>query len=167
MVLEDKKVIKNEKIKAIEVQLTGINGEDLGIVPTAEALQMAKQLKVDLVCTSLYSSPPPCQLISAGAAKQNKQQSKKSDKPVKIKEIRLTANIEDHDYETKKNQAERILQSHNAVLLVVKTQGSKESAKAKTIIEELLRDLQSSGKAKTGIQVSGKQSMVQIDPLNE
>lgn len=164
-------MIKNEKIKALEVQLTGINGEDLGIMPTAEALQMAKQLKVDLVCTSLYSSPPPCQLISAGAAKQNKQQANKKqankeDKPLKIKEIRLTANIEDHDYETKKNQAERILQSHNAVLLVVKTQGSKESAKAKTIIEELLRDLHSSGKAKTGIQVSGKQSMVQIDPLN-
>lgn len=159
-------MIKNEKIKAVEVQLTGIDGEDLGIVPTAEALKMAKQLKVDLVCTSLYSSPPPCQLISAGAAKQNKQQAQKSDKPIKVKEIRLTANIEDHDYETKKNQAERILQSHNAVLLVVKTQGSKESAKAKTIIEELLRDLQSCGKAKTGIQVSGKQSMVQVDPLH-
>jgi len=158
-------MIKNEKIKASEVHLTGLNGEDLGIMPTAEALQMARKLKVDLVCNSLFSSPPPCQLIAAGAARQNKQQAAKSDRPAKIKEIRLTAHIEDHDYDTKKNQALRILQSGNAVMLVVKTQGSKESAKAKAIIEDLLRDLKEAGKPQTGIQISGKQSMVQVDPV--
>lgn len=56
-------MIKNEKIRAAEVELTGLNGEQLGIVPTSEALAMAKRLKVDLVCLSLMSSPPPCKLI--------------------------------------------------------------------------------------------------------
>ncbi|MEW4368333.1 translation initiation factor IF-3 [Paenibacillus kandeliae] len=156
-------MIKNEKIKASEVHVTGINGEDLGVMPTKEALQLARQLKVDLVCTSLFSSPPPCQLIGAGAAKQQKQQEARKDRPVKVKEIRLTANIEDHDLDTKKNQAERLLQSGNSVQLVVKTKNSKESGVARQLLEELTRDLKPYGKPTTGIQVSGKQAMVQLD----
>lgn len=157
-------MIKNEKIKAFEVQLTGVNGEDLGIVPTSEALAMARKLKVDLVCTSLMSSPPPCRLVGAGAVKQEAQQARKQERAPKLKEIRLTPHIEEHDYETKLQQAERILKAGDAVLLVVKIQG-KEGAKAKELLEALLKDLKPSGKPKTGIQLSGKQAAVQLDPL--
>lgn len=157
-------MIMNEKVKASEVQLTGINGEDLGIVPTAEALALAKKLKVDLVCMSLMSSPPPCKLMSSSAAKQEAQQVRKRESSPKLKEIRLTPQIEDHDYETKKQQAERILTSGDAVLLVVRIQG-KEGAKAKELLETLVRDLSPLGRKKTGIQLSGKQAAVQIDPL--
>ncbi|GGI95662.1 translation initiation factor IF-3 [Paenibacillus hunanensis] len=159
-------MIKNEKIKASEVHVTGINGEDLGIMPTAEALKLAKQLKVDLVCTSLLSSPPPCQLIGAGAARQKQQQEAKRERPAKLKEIRLTASIEDHDYETKQQQARRLLQSGHPVMLVVKTGNNKESAAARKLLEDLVRDLKAEGRPATGIQVSGKQSMVQLDPLS-
>lgn len=159
-------MIKNEKIKASEVHVTGINGEDLGIMPTAEALKLAKQLKVDLVCTSLLSSPPPCQLIGAGAARQKQQQEAKRERPAKLKEIRLTASIEDHDYETKQQQARRLLQSGHPVMLVVKTGNNKESAAARKLLEDLIRDLKAEGRPATGIQVSGKQSMVQLDPLS-
>lgn len=159
-------MIKNEKIKAAEVLLTGINGEDLGVVPTSEALQMAKKLKVDLVCTSLMSSPPPCRLAGAGAVQEESRQLRKKEREPKVKEIRLTPHIEDHDYETKKNQAERILTSGDAVLLVVRIQG-KEGAKAKELLENLLKDLQAVGRKKTGIQLSGKQASVQLDPIGE
>ncbi|MBW7456257.1 translation initiation factor IF-3, partial [Paenibacillus sepulcri] len=101
-------MIVNEKIKAAEVQLTGLKGEDLGVVPTSEALAMARKLKVDLVCTSLMSSPPPCKLMSRGLAKQaaaaDKRESTRN-QPAKLKEIRLTAAIEDHDYDTKLRQS--------------------------------------------------------------
>lgn len=157
-------MIMNEKIKASEVQLTGVDGEDLGIVPTAEALAMAKRLKVDLVCDSLMTSPPPCRLIAAGAAKQAAGQARKKSQPSKVKEIRLTPRIEEHDYETKKQQAERILKAGDSVQFVVKISG-KEGAEAKSLIEELLRDLKLAGRPKTGIHVSGKQADVQVDPL--
>ena len=156
-------MIKNEKIKASEIHLTGIHGEDLGIMPTSEALAMARRLKVDLVCNSLFTSPPPCQLIGAGAAKAQKQQARKNDGPVKVKEIRLTPQIEDHDYETKKNQAYKLLSAGNAVSLVVKIQG-KEGAKAKALLEELVLELKEAGTKQSGIQVSGKQAMVQLNP---
>ncbi|MGO4269720.1 translation initiation factor IF-3 [Paenibacillus sp. TAF58] len=161
-------MIKNEKIKASEVHVTGLLGEDLGVMPTKEALLLAKQLKVDLICTSLMSSPPPCKLIGAGQAKQEalqeKQQARKREHAPKVKELRLTPNIEDHDLETKRQQAERILQGGDAVLLVVKISG-KEGAKAKEVLEKLTKDLGSHGSKHTGIQLSGKQAAVQMDPL--
>ncbi|TNJ67602.1 translation initiation factor IF-3 [Paenibacillus hemerocallicola] len=157
-------MIMNERIKASEVLLTGINGEDLGIVATSEALALAKKHKVDLVCTSLLSSPPPCRLVGAGTAKREEQQVRKRDREAKVKEIRLTPHIEEHDYDTKKRQAEKHLQSGDAVLLVVRIQG-KEGAKAKELLESLIKELKPSGRPATGIQLSGKQAAVQVNPL--
>ncbi|BBH22868.1 translation initiation factor IF-3 [Paenibacillus baekrokdamisoli] len=161
-------MIVNEQIKASEVQLTGLNGENMGIVPRDEALALAKKLKVDLVCTSLMSSPPPCKLISRGAAKQSaiaeKRETSKKEQPMKVKEIRLTTHIEDHDYDTKLRQSEKLLSSGNAVELVVRIQG-KEGPKAKELLERALKDLAAAGKKQTGIQVSGKQAVVRVLPL--
>ncbi|WP_416149963.1 translation initiation factor IF-3 [Salipaludibacillus sp. HK11] len=156
-------MIKNNKIRADEVHLTGIDGEDLGIIKTYDALAMAKKHKVDLVCTSITSSPPPCKLIGSGAVKQEKQKdNKKKNRKPKVKEIRLTSNIEEHDYETKKRRAEQILQSGDSVSFIVK---GKESAKSKQLIENLLKDISYIGNKKTGIQMSGKQTSVQVDPF--
>jgi translation initiation factor IF-3 len=159
-------MIKNEKIKAAEVKLIGVDGEDLGVVKTSEALALAKKLKIDLVCESLYSSPPPCRLIGAGAAKAALQQAHKREREPKVKEIRLTANIEEHDYDTKMAQAERILKAGDAALLVVRIQG-KEGEKARALLEGLVKELAPYGSKKTGIQVSGKQAQVQLNPKEE
>ncbi|MBP2001933.1 translation initiation factor IF-3 [Paenibacillus shirakamiensis] len=156
-------MILNEKIKASEVHLTGLDGEDLGIMDKAEALAMAKQLKVDLVCTSLMSSPPPCVLMGAGTAKQRASQERKKNQPSKIKEIRLTPQIESHDYETKLNQAERLLQSGDAIQLVVRISG-KEGPKAKQLLESFMNDLKAVASPNSGIQISGKQAAVQLNP---
>lgn len=157
-------MIKNEKIKASEVRLTGIDGEDLGVVATSEALALARRHKVDLVCTSLMSSPPPCRLVGAGEAKREQQQARKREREAKVKEIRLSPDIGEHDRETKKRQAEKHLQSGDAVQLVVRVQG-KDGAKAKALLEELLRELKHAGRPASGIQQSGKQTAVQVNPL--
>ncbi len=161
-------MIMNEKIKVSEVQLKGIDGEDLGILPIKEALQMAKDLGVDLVCPSLASSPPPCQLIDHATHKQQQQQEKKkerkAEKGMKIKEIRLTAYIEDHDYETKKRQAERILQAGDAVQLTIRLE-KKEGEAAKELIQQLIKELAHCAKQDKGIQVSGKQVVAMLHPL--
>ncbi|MCG7407253.1 translation initiation factor IF-3 [Paenibacillus sp. ACRRX] len=157
-------MIKNEKIKAAEVHVTGISGEDLGIMSTKAALVLAKEHKVDLVCTSLMSSPPPCRLVRSGAVKEEAQQSRKREQNSKVKEIRLTARIEDHDYETKLNQAERLLKSGDSVQLVVKITG-KEGEQAKALLQRMLVDLAHAGNKQSGIQLSGKQACVQVNPL--
>jgi translation initiation factor IF-3 len=145
-----------------------VNGEDLGVLPTSEALALAKKLKVDLVCISLMSSPPPCKLIGRGAARESlmaeKREAQRKEQPVKVKEIRLTANIEEHDYDTKLRQSEKLLASGNAVQLVIRLQG-KEGPKAKELLERMLKDLAASGKKDSGIQLSGKQAAVRVNPL--
>ncbi|MET3942607.1 translation initiation factor IF-3 [Paenibacillus sp. PvP094] len=161
-------MIKNEKIKALEIELTGLNGEDLGIMSTKEALALAKQHKVDLVCLSLMTSPPPCKLIRAGAAIQEAQQEKKksgkSPDKRKVKEIRLNLQMEDHDRDTKQAQAERILKKGDSVKLVIQVHGSKEGAAGKEWAEQLSKSLAEYGTKTTGIQVSGKQVVIQLDP---
>lgn len=161
-------VMMNEKIRASEVRLTGLQGEDLGIVPRDEALAMAHELKVDLVCTSLMSSPPPCKLVGKGQARKQADQEKRSAKvkeqPGKVKELRLTPHIEEHDYDTKLRQAAKLLGSGTSVQLVVRIQG-KEGPKAKELLERMLKDLTESGRKQSGIGVSGKQASVQVLPL--
>lgn len=161
-------MLLNEKIKASEVQLTGLRGEDLGILPTKEALRMAKELKVDLVCLSLAASPPPCKLASRSDYLAERDQEKKKDrkeaKGAKIKEIRLTATIEEHDYDTKKRQAERILLAGDAVQLTVRLD-KKETQAAKALVERLILDLKPCGKQEKGIQISGKQVAALVKPL--
>ncbi|OUS69361.1 translation initiation factor IF-3 [Paenibacillus sp. MY03] len=161
------KLLMNEQIKSSEVLLTGLNGESLGVLSRQEALALAKEAKADLVCTSLMSSPPPCKLVSRGSAKAQRDQENKESRlkegSGKVKELRLTPDIEDHDYDTKLRQAAKLLDSGNRVLLVVKISG-KEGPKAKALLERLVADLSGSGKKATGIQLSGKQAAVEMLP---
>lgn len=161
-------VLMNEQIKASEVQLTGLDGEPLGIVPREEALALARRHNADLVCLSLMSSPPLCRLALRGTGKAAALKEKRNagaGKSLKVKEIRLTAGIEEHDYETKKRQAEKLLSSGHAVQLAVRLQGPKQGAEAKALLEKLSADLASAGTRATGIQVSGKGASVQLKPL--
>lgn len=161
------KLLMNEQIKSIEVMLTGVNGEALGVVSREEALSLAKEAKADLVCTSLMSSPPPCKLVARGAAKAQRDQENKEARlkegAGKAKELRLTPDIEEHDYDTKLRQAAKLLEAGNRVQLVVKISG-KEGPKAKALLERLIADLAGSGKKATGIQLSGKQAAVEMLP---
>ncbi|ULO07686.1 translation initiation factor IF-3 [Paenibacillus sp. 19GGS1-52] len=167
-------VLINEQIKASEVVLTGLKGEKLGIVSRAEALAMARAVGVDLVCTSLMSSPPPCSLVAKGKGKATAQkeaamhktgagQAKGGGKE-KLKELRFTAHIEEHDYDTKLRQADKHLRSGKPVQLVVKASNTKEALAAKGVLERLLADLKEAGIKDTGIQSGGKGSQVKVNP---
>lgn len=167
-------VLINEQIKADEVVLTGLAGEKLGVVSKSEALAMARSKGVDLVCTSLMSSPPPCSLVAKGkgkalaqkeaAASKNVGRAAKNSGKEKIKELRFTAHIEEHDYDTKLRQADKHLRSGKPVQLVVKASGAKEAPVAKAVLERLLVDLKEVGVKDTGIQTGGKGSQVKLNP---
>lgn len=169
-------VLINEQIKASEVVLTGLKGEKLGIVSRAEALAMARAVGVDLVCTSLMSSPPPCSLVAKGKGKATAQKeavmhktgagqaNKGGGGKEKLKELRFTAHIEEHDYDTKLRQADKHLRSGKPVQLVVTSSGAKDGLAAKGVLERLLTDLKEAGVKDTGIQSGGKGSQVKLNP---
>lgn len=117
----------NEKIRAKEVQLIGANGEKLGVVGIEEALDMAAEAELDLALVSPNAQPPVCKLMNYGKYKfeqaKREKESKKNQKTFELKELRVTPNIEQHDFEFKAKNARKFLQDGNKVKITVRFRG--------------------------------------------
>ena len=107
------------------MRLIGLNGDQLGVVPTAQALDMAREAQMDLVEVAPLERPPVCKIMDYG--KFRYQQSRKGTKSKphqqKLKEIRVRPKTGDHDIETKVNQARRFLEHKDKVLVNVLFRG--------------------------------------------
>lgn len=122
-----KEVLINEKIRDPEVRLIGNDGEQLGIVSSEKALESAIAKNLDLVMIAPQAKPPVCKIMDYGKyrfemAKREKEQ-RKNQKVINIKEIRLTPNIDDHDFFTKVNNAKKFLKSGDKVKVSVRFRG--------------------------------------------
>jgi translation initiation factor IF-3 len=108
----------NELIRVPEVRLVGENIEP-GVFPTREALEMAQHLGVDLVEISPNAVPPVCRITDYNKflyeKKKKEKEIKAHSKKVEIKEIRFTANTDEHDVDFKAKHAENFLQDGNKV----------------------------------------------------
>ena len=117
----------NEKIRAKEVQLIGANGEKLGVVSLDEALDKAADAKLDLALVSPNAQPPVCKLMNYGKYKfeqaKREKESRKNQKTFELKELRVTPNIEQHDFEFKAKNARRFLEDGNKVKITVRFRG--------------------------------------------
>ena len=95
----------NEQIRAREVQLISDNGEKLGTMALAKALEIAEEKKLDLVLVAPNSVPPVCKIMDYGKYKfeqaKKEKEAKKKQKVQETKEIRITPNIEEHDFNFK------------------------------------------------------------------
>src|SRR5262249_7807568 len=113
----------NEQIRISPIRLIGAQGEQLGLVPTAQALEMAREANLDLVEVAPQERPPVCKIMDFG--KFRYQQSRKGGKThqQKLKEIRVRPKTGDHDIEVKINQARRFLEHKDKVLLNVLFRG--------------------------------------------
>src|SRR5690606_13497107 len=115
----------NEQIRISPVRLIGANGEQIGIVPTAQALEMARGAGLDLVEVAEKERPPVCKIMDYGKFKY--QQSRKTGKAKghqqKTKEIRVRPKTGEHDIETKIGQARKFLEHNDKVLLYVMFRG--------------------------------------------
>lgn len=103
----------NEAIRVKEVRLIGADGEQIGIVSLAEALEKAQEAELDLIEVSPKSTPPVCRILDYGKLKYEEKkkahQSKKKQHVVKVKEIRVRPRIDTHDLETKLNMGRKFL----------------------------------------------------------
>ena len=117
----------NEQIRADKVQLIDENNQKLGIVDLQKALETAYDKKLDLVLVSMNSNPKVCKIMDYGKfrfeqAKKEKEARKKS-KGIETKEIRITPNIDTHDFEFKCKNAEKFLKDGNKVKITVRFRG--------------------------------------------
>lgn len=117
----------NGQIRAREVQLIGDEGEKLGVVSLKEALEVAGEKKLDLVLVAPNSKPPVCKIMNYGKYKfeqaKKEKEAKKKQKTAEVKEIRITPNIEEHDFGFKAKNARKFIEDGNKVKITVRFKG--------------------------------------------
>jgi translation initiation factor IF-3 len=117
----------NEEIQVREVRLIDENGKQVGIVPTPEALQKAKDAGLDLIEVAPQAKPPVCKILDYGKYKfdleKRLKEAKKKQKQVKMKEIRMQPKIEEHDLQFKTKHIAEFLEEGNKVKVTIRFRG--------------------------------------------
>lgn len=125
--MADKEQRINEMIQVKEVRLIDAEGNQKGVLPIAEALGIAREAGMDLVEVSPNASPPVCKLLDFGKFKfeQEKKikESKKKQKLVRLKEIRMQPKIEEHDFRFKTKHIKQFLDEGYKVKVTVRFRG--------------------------------------------
>ena len=117
----------NEQIRDKEIRVIDSDGTQLGIMSLRRAMEIAEQKNLDLVKIAPQANPPVCKIIDYGKfrfeqAKREKE-ARRNQRVVEIKEVRLSLNIDTHDFETKKNHALRFISDGNKVKASIRFRG--------------------------------------------
>ena len=117
----------NEQIKANKVQVIDEQGEKRGVMGIHDSLDLAYEKKLDLVLVAPNAEIPVCKIMNYGKYKfeqsKKEKEAKKKQKIFEIKEIRITPNIEQHDFEFKLKNAQKFIEDGNKVKITVRFRG--------------------------------------------
>lgn len=134
----------NEMIRAREVRVVSETGEQLGVFSAREALRIAQERGYDLVEVAPTAKPPVCRVMDYGRYKyeQSKRdrEARKKQKVVTIKEVKMRPNIEDHDFDVRRRQAESFLKDGDKVKATIMFRGREvvHSELGKAVLDRLL-----------------------------
>jgi translation initiation factor IF-3 len=157
----------NEAIRITPIRLIGAEGEPLGIVPTAQAMEMAREAGMDLVEVADKERPPVCKIMDFGKFKY--AQSKKSHQKThqqKLKEIRVRPKTGDHDIQTKINQARQFLEHNDKVQVNVLFRGREMQhiEEGQRVMNQVLEALQNDCKLEMPAKMEGKRMVALLAP---
>lgn len=137
----------NDEIRAREVRLVGAEGEQIGIKPLREALQLATEANMDLVNVAPTAKPPVCRIMDYGKFRYEQQkkekEARKNQKIVDLKEVWFRANIEEHDYQVKYRNVVKFLSEGDKVKASVRFRGREitHAAIGQRILERLSKEV--------------------------
>lgn len=127
VISKNKDFMINEEIREKEIRVIDSNGDALGVIPTKEALDIAMKKELDLVVISPNANPMVCRIMDFGKfiyeQQKKEKEAKKKQKVVTVKEIRLSATIEEHDISIKANNAKKFLLEGDKVKVTVRFRG--------------------------------------------
>jgi translation initiation factor IF-3 len=159
----------NEQIRITPIRVIGAEGEQYGILPTAQAMEKAREAGLDLVEVAPQERPPVCKIMDYG--KYRYEQSKKqkdNSKQVqqKRKEIRVSPVTGDHDVQVKVRQARGFLEHHDKVLIKVRFRGREMQhiEEGQRIIKEMLEQLADLSKVEKSPSMEGRQMTALLAP---
>lgn len=163
----------NEEIRVGQVRLVGPEGEQLGIMDSAAALDLAYQKNLDLVLIAPKAEPPVCKVMDYGKykfelAKRDKE-ARKNQKTVNIKELRLSPSIDEHDFDTKINHAKKFLQDGDKVKVSIRFRGREihHAALGTKTLERFRDALSELGSADKPPKMEGRSMSILIAPLGK
>ena len=161
----------NEKIRALDVQVIGSAGDNLGVLTLKKAIEIAKDESLDLIEISPNANPPVCKIMDMGKYKYDLQKkaslAKKKQKVVSLKELKLRPGTEIHDYNFKLKNAKKFLVKGDKVKFTVKFKGREMQhiQLGKDLMNRIIEDTKEVGKIETHPKFEGKQMIMVIQPI--
>ena len=160
----------NEYITVPKVRVIDGEGENLGVMYTAEAIEAAAEVGLDLVEVSPNADPPVCKFLDVGKYKYEAQKkaaaARKSQKTQEIKEIKMRPNIDDHDYETKMKAVRKFIEEGDKVKITLRFRG-RELAHGQLgmrLMERVRDDSADYAKIEQHPKMEGRQMLMVIAP---
>ena len=163
-------VRRNEMIRAREVRVIAADGEQKGIMQRNEAIALAKEAGLDLVEVSSNAEPPVCRIMDYGKFKyeqqKKKQEVKKRQSVVQIKEIKVRPKTDDHDYETKVRHIRRFLEDGDRCKVTVFFRGREIVHKDRgvSILDRIVQDLADVAKVDQEARAEGRTLQMLLVP---
>ena len=137
----------NEQIRDREVRVIGADGEQMGIMSSAEAMRIAEEAGLDLVMIAPTAKPPVCKIVDYGKYRyelaRKEKEAKKKQRTIEVKEIRLSPNIDTNDLNTKINAARKFLSKGDRVKITLRFRGREMAhmANSKHILDDFAQAL--------------------------
>ncbi|MGY0236978.1 translation initiation factor IF-3 [Longispora urticae] len=160
----------NEQIRAREVRLVGPQGEQVGIVPLEQALQLASDVDLDLVEVAPMARPPVCKLMDYGKFKYEAalkaREARRNQQQTVIKEMKLRPKIDIHDYETKKGHVVRFLKAGDKVKVTIMFRGREQSRPELgfRLLRKLAEEITDQGFVESAPKQDGRNMIMVIAP---
>ena len=171
MIIKEQQI--NEQIRDKQVRLIGENGEQLGIMSSRDAYLLAVDRNLDLVKIAPNSTPPVCKIMDFGKYRyemtKKEKESKKKQKVISVKEIRLRPSIETHDLNTKANMAIKFLNSGDKVKIAVRFRGRELGHKelGAEVIDEFLKIVQEHISPAEKPKMEGNSMVLIVEPIRK
>jgi translation initiation factor IF-3 len=160
----------NERIRVPEVRLIDENGEQVGILPTDQALRMAQDRDLDLVEVAAGSKPPVCRILDYSKYKyeqaQKQKAARKHQTTIVLREIKFRPKIAQHDYDTKKGHVERFLLHKDKVKVTIMFRGREVThpERGQMILERLAEELEPIAQIDQRPQQDGRNMTMLLSP---
>ncbi|WIV11410.1 translation initiation factor IF-3 [Proteiniborus sp. MB09-C3] len=170
--LNIKELQVNEEIREKEIRLIDVNGEQLGIMSSKKAMEVADDRKLDLVMIAPNAKPPVCRIMDYGKYKyelaKREKEARKNQKVITIKEIRLTPTIEANDLNVKAKRAIDFLKDEDKVKVTVRFRGREmgHTEKGEVVLKKFAEITSEYGVIDKQPKLEGRNMVMYLNPKN-
>lgn len=160
----------NEDIRTPKVRLVDDTGDMVGVVNVEEALERAADVGLDLVEISPNADPPVCKILDYGKfkyeAQKKRNEARKKQRIIEVKEIKMRPNIDEHDYEVKMRSMRRFLGDGDKVKVTLRFRGRELAHQdiGMRVLQRVQDDLEELAKVEAFPKMEGRQMVMVVAP---